>query len=112
MGGDQSLLKRHVNHLGFIMSNLKKLMAIKMVPKEYLTVIQIAKMFNVSQWSIYEDIRTDPTFPFLNLGPKKNYRINPKEYKKWSKGKSKSTKLQIAKIKSIEELLGGSNAKS
>lgn len=111
MEASKTPLKRHLNHLGVIMSNLKKLVAIKMAPKEYLTPTKVAKMFNVSQWSIYEAIRTDPTFPFLNLGPKKNYRINPKEYKKWSEGKSKSTKLQIAKIKSVEELLGGPNAR-
>jgi hypothetical protein len=112
MDSTNNLLKRRLNQLEAVMRNLKKLMSIKFASKDYLTTSEIAKMFNVSQWSIYEAIKTDPTFPFNNLGPKKNYRINPKEYKKWSQEKSHSTRIRNAKLLSFEELLGGSNAKS
>jgi hypothetical protein len=49
----------------------------------YLKVLEIAKLFGISPSCIYESIRIDPTFPYINLGPRKNYRINPDHFEKW-----------------------------
>lgn len=91
---------------------MNKVITVRVVPNEFFTVTKIAKMYNVSPWSIYEAIKTDASFPFHNVGPKKNYRINPVEFRSWLKKKSQLTQYKLANFKTAEELLKGHHAKS
>ncbi|OFZ18976.1 MAG: hypothetical protein A2X94_13590 [Bdellovibrionales bacterium GWB1_55_8] len=72
---------------------------------ELLPIKAIAERFSVSEWSLYEAIRTDPTFPVINLGPKKNYRIDPRQYGLWLREKSRRAQLKQTRIPTAAELL-------
>lgn len=67
------------------------------------TVAQIIKDFKVSRYVVYTAIKTDPTFPVLNLGPKKNFRIDPFMFRRWLARKRPS--IEDKQIPTGEELL-------
>ncbi len=48
-----------------------------------MTIKELSRAFNVSNWTIYKAIKRDQTFPILNVGPKKNYRILPSDFRSW-----------------------------
>jgi predicted DNA-binding transcriptional regulator AlpA len=53
------------------------------VGDKYLTVKQVMLKYHLSRWIVYENIRSNPNFPVVNLGPKKNYRIPEGELRYW-----------------------------
>ena len=48
-----------------------------------LTVKEVADKYQLTYWVIYQNIKTEPTFPAINLGPTKNYRIFEGRLKNW-----------------------------
>ena len=47
-----------------------------MLKGEMLKVSEVVAKYPLTLWAVYEAIKSDPIFPFLNIGPVKNYRIN------------------------------------
>lgn len=74
-------------------------------PLELLPISQIVQQCNLSKYAIYELIRSDPTFPAINIGPKKNYRIQPTLLEEWFKQKSRDERNFRFNIPSTSELL-------
>ena len=52
-----------------------------------ITVAQAMNRYQLTKHVIYEAIKHDPTFPAINLGPKKNYRIDENDLVLWLKRK-------------------------
>ena len=48
-----------------------------------MTIKELTRAFNVSTWTVYKAIKNDRTFPIINVGPKKNYRILPSDFRNW-----------------------------
>ena len=61
--------------------------------KKLYSIKEVATMFGISQWLIYHHVNNDPTFPFVNVGAKKRYLINPDKLEKWLEQKSKRDTL-------------------
>lgn len=55
--------------------------------KKYLTVKEAMHMMNISQWSIYQLIQKDPTFPVLNVGVTKKFVIDSFKLNQWLENK-------------------------
>lgn len=72
-----------------------------MSEKQYLTVKELCEIYSASRWAIYEAIRTDSTFPYINLG-KKNYRVHKEGFESWLARQSRQHYIPTA-----EELLKG-----
>jgi hypothetical protein len=41
------------------------------------------KAYNLTRYMIYQTIKNDPSFPALDIGPKKNYRIDLYKFEEW-----------------------------
>ena len=50
---------------------------------ELLPVSTIIRDFGLSKYMIYKTIEIDSSFPYLNIGPKKNYRIDLTKFIEW-----------------------------
>ncbi len=48
-----------------------------------LSVSQISQVYSLSKYALYTLIKTDPAFPCINIGPKKNYRIPSDQFNAW-----------------------------
>jgi hypothetical protein len=48
-----------------------------------LPVSTIIRDYGLSRYMIYNTIKNDPSFPALNVGPKKNFRIDPNRFVEW-----------------------------
>lgn len=51
--------------------------------KKYLTVREALQFMNISEWSIYNLIHRDPTFPYINIGVTKKYVIDASRLNQW-----------------------------
>lgn len=54
----------------------------------FITIKEVAKMMRVSTWTIYSLVKTDPTFPSLNVGLKKKFVVDRQKLKAWTESKS------------------------
>jgi hypothetical protein len=54
-----------------------------MLKGEMLKVSEVVAKYPLTRWAVYEAIKSDPVFPFINIGPVKNYRINEPMLKIW-----------------------------
>jgi predicted DNA-binding transcriptional regulator AlpA len=54
-----------------------------MKTKKLITVKEAIAKYDLSKFAIYEHIKTDPSFPAINIGPYKNYRLNEALLKAW-----------------------------
>ncbi|MBF0366480.1 MAG: helix-turn-helix domain-containing protein [Oligoflexia bacterium] len=72
---------------------------------KYLTVRMVTERFGLSRYSIYELIRSNPTFPYINIGPKKNYRIHSEELEVWLSKRTRYRSSSKLTIPSVEEVV-------
>lgn len=68
--------------------------------KKLLNVKEVANMFCISQWAIYNLIKSDVNFPFINVGLRKKYLIPLKEFESWLYHRSRNERPP-----QVEELL-------
>ena len=73
--------------------------------KQYLSIKEVARRYGISDWTLYQFIKTDSAFPHLNVGLKKKFVINDEDFKRWMEARTKRNKNQHFHIPSIEELL-------
>lgn len=55
----------------------------KLPQKRFYSIKEVSVMYGISQWLIYHHIKSDPTFPFVNVGLKKKLLIELKEFDGW-----------------------------
>ncbi|MCY4644257.1 MAG: helix-turn-helix domain-containing protein [Bacteriovoracales bacterium] len=79
-------------------------------PKRFYSVKEVAALYGISQWAIYQKIKSDPTFPHTNVGEKKRFLIGLKEFERWMQSVRNKTARQTHLIPSGEELLGKGDA--
>ncbi|MBF0315501.1 MAG: hypothetical protein HQK52_18915 [Oligoflexia bacterium] len=68
-----------------------------------LPISFILKDYKLSKYIVYSAIKTDPSFPAINLGPKKNYRIDASKFEEWLLRRSINT--NHSKIPTAKDLL-------
>ena len=47
--------------------------------------------FGLSRYMIYKTIQNDPSFPVINIGPKKNYRVYLNLFEEWFNRRANTT---------------------
>ncbi len=67
----------------------------KVVVKKYLTVREALKFMNISEWSIYNLIHRDPTFPYINIGVTKKYVIDASLLNQWLENRIQRDKEKL-----------------
>src|SRR5689334_8878652 len=70
-----------------------------------LSIREVKETYNLSYYTLYGLIKTDPSFPCLNIGPKKNYRIQRDLFAQWLKDKFNQRQQKSFEIPTTEELL-------
>ncbi len=55
----------------------------KIPQKKFYSIKEVVEMYGISQYLIYHHIKSDPTFPYVNVGIKKRFLIDPKAFEKW-----------------------------
>ncbi len=73
--------------------------------RTFLTVEEVSEMLRVSQWTTYNLIKTDPTFPYLNIGLKKKLVIDRARLEVWMQARTNLLFQQERSIPSGTELL-------
>ena len=63
--------------------------------KKYLTVREALTFMNISEWSIYNLIHRDPTFPYINIGVTKKYVIDASKLNQWLENRIQHEKEKI-----------------
>ena len=71
---------------------------------QFLRVKKVISDYPFSKFAIYELIRTDPTFPVINIGPKKNYRILPQLLEQWLKVRMEGRLYYEFKVPTADQL--------
>lgn len=51
--------------------------------QQFLTIKEAATIMRVSEWTIYSLIKSDTTFPFLNIGRKKKFVVDNSNFRIW-----------------------------
>ncbi len=69
-----------------------------------LSVDEVSKTYNLSRYTIYTLIKTDSTFPCLNIGLKKNYRIPSQLLEAWLDQRIKERHYYGFNVPSAEQL--------
>ncbi len=73
--------------------------------KVYITLLEAAKKYNMSRISLYRLIKTDPSFPYVNMGLKKKYMICPDDFETWSLNRIAKEKSQQFQLATADELI-------
>lgn len=76
----------------------------------YMTIKETAEFLRVSLWTIYSLVKTDPSFPYLNIGLKKKLVIDRVRLEEWMKVRSKYLTRTERNIPSSNDLLKISGA--
>ena len=59
--------------------------------KRLKSIKQISSEFGISESILYSQIKTDPTFPVINIGKKKKYIIDSISYISWLQARTLTT---------------------
>lgn len=71
---------------------------------ELLSVNEVSRIYKLSKDTLYTLIKTDPTFPCLNIGPRKNYRIPADQFKAWLDQRIKERHYFNFKVPTADQL--------
>lgn len=61
-------------------------------------------MYGISQWLIYDHIKSDSTFSSVNVGIKKRFLIQIEQFDKWLMERSHRQVLEMHNLPSSSEL--------
>ncbi len=70
-----------------------------------MSAAAVSTAYNLSKYTIYGLIKSDPTFPCLNIGPKKNYRIPLDLLNAWIQQRFREKQYQEMSLPSASQLL-------
>ena len=73
--------------------------------QRFLRVKEVILGYPFTRYAVYELIKNDPTFPFINVGPKKNYRVMPGLLEEWLKFRLEQRNYRRFTIPTPEDLL-------
>jgi len=73
--------------------------------KKFYSIKEVVEMYGISQWLIYHHIKTDPTFPYVNIGVKKRFLIDLEKLDQWLANRNKEHIAQLHQLPSSSELL-------
>jgi hypothetical protein len=77
----------------------------QVVVKKFYSIKEVTSMYGISSWLIYHHIKTDPTFPVVNVGIKKRFLIDPLRFEAWLEIKTKRFQQAEHNLISSDELL-------
>ncbi len=69
-----------------------------------IPIDELCREYNLSKYSIYSLIKNDPTFPCINIGPRKNYRIPYGLFMGWLEQRLKERHYYEFKVPTAEQL--------
>lgn len=75
------------------------------LPQGHVSISVLAKRYGMSRSAIYALIKSDPTFPFKNVGLKKKYVVDCEAFERWSSERTTREKNELFSIPSATELL-------
>ncbi len=74
------------------------------IHQNFVSVKEISEIYQISKSSLYELIKSDPKFPAVNMGVKKRFFINPKEFESWFRKRSEDKLCRTLRIPTVEDL--------
>jgi len=77
--------------------------------KRFLSVKEISEEYSMSLRVIYNLIKTDPTFPYINMGVKKKLMIDLESFDLWLIKRTLNEQKNQFKIPDLMELTKGRN---
>ena len=86
---------------------MKTARQLRLVSEGYVSVKELAARYGVSTSTLYELIRTDPTFPCRNVGAKKRFVIDEAEYEVWLTERDRKQKDKTFNLQTADKLLRG-----
>lgn len=78
---------------------------LKIVSTGHVSVKDLASRYGVSKSTLYELIRTDPSFPYKNVGLKKRLIIDAAEFESWLNSRTQRQKEKAFSLPTANELL-------
>lgn len=77
----------------------------KLPQKRFHSIKEVSTMLGISQWLIYHHIKSDPSFPYVNVGIKKKLLIDLKQFEAWIMKRSKKEVEKNFNLPTAQELL-------
>lgn len=77
----------------------------KISEKRFYSIKEVSVLYGIGQWLIYQHIKTDPTFPFVNVGIKKKLLIELKAFETWLAGRTKKQVLTEFNLPTAKDLM-------
>ena len=71
----------------------------------FISVKALVARYDISKSTVYEHIKTDPSFPVENVGVKKKFMIDPIKFEKWLTDRTNRERHQALKIPTADQLL-------
>jgi predicted DNA-binding transcriptional regulator AlpA len=65
---------------------------LRLVPSGLVSVKALAAQYGVSKSTLYELVKSDPTFPYKNVGLRKKFMIDAAEFKIWLEARTEKQK--------------------
>lgn len=84
---------------------LTKIQNIHRPTGRYRSVKDVSKVYGISIWTIYELIKSDPHFPYRNIGLKKKLVVDVEAMEAWLTERTKRDRQIEMQVPSAEELL-------
>lgn len=78
---------------------------LRLVHPGLLSVRKVATMYGLSKTSLYELIKSDPSFPYKNVGVKKRLMIEGEKFELWLSKRTELERNERFNIPSMDELL-------
>lgn len=61
---------------------------LRLVPSGLVTIKILSSQYGISKSTLYELIKSDPTFPYKNVGLKKKFMIDAAKFEQWLEGRT------------------------
>ena len=75
--------------------------------RELLTVKDVATIYKICQRTIYDLIKTDSSFPYINVGLKKKYMIDKEKLEASIEKRTRRERQNHFKLAKPQDLIGG-----
>jgi excisionase family DNA binding protein len=84
---------------------MRSITRLTLVPKEYVSVKELAQRSGISKSTVYEWIRSDPSFPYRNVGLKKKLMIHSAKFESWIEQRTEKEKNEHFGLSTGNDLL-------
>jgi predicted DNA-binding transcriptional regulator AlpA len=71
----------------------------------FVTIKELSRLYGLKMGSIYAFIKTEPNFPYVNVGIKKRFLIDVIEFESWLMERTKKQKREHFAIPSAVDLI-------